>query len=168
MPEALKIVLFSMAAAIVYGILHDMVTAQLCVEYFTIAHPLIIPTESPFLLALFWGVFATWWVGLFLGTALALAARLGPAPKISLAGLRRSIILLMLLSAIAALIAGITGAVLITNGQAALPGEWPYLIQPERHATFFAVGLAHLTSYAAGGIGGLVLIVLTIVKRLRR
>ena len=37
--EAIRIALFATLAAIVYGIVHDQVTAHLCVEYFTIAHP---------------------------------------------------------------------------------------------------------------------------------
>jgi hypothetical protein len=168
MPEALKIVLFSMAAAIVYGILHDQVTAHLCVEYFTVAHPMIIPTRSPFLLALFWGVFATWWVGLFLGAALALAARLGPAPKIGLAALKRPIVILMILSGIAAFLAGAAGMVLVDHGLVAPSGWWPSAVPAERHAAFVADALAHLVSYAAGGLGGIVLIALTLWRRFTR
>ena len=57
--EAFKIVAFCIAAAVVYGILHDQVTAHVCVEYFTIAHPPVFPTESPFWLAVGWGIIAT-------------------------------------------------------------------------------------------------------------
>jgi hypothetical protein len=168
MPEAVKIVLFSMAAAMVYGILHDMVTANLCVEYFTVAHPMIIPTTSPFLLALFWGVFATWWVGLILGTGLALAARAGPSPRVTLGELRRSIVILMLLSGIAALLAGVAGAFLMANGSIALDLWLAESIPADRHVAFVADAAAHLASYAAGGLGGLVLIGLTIRTRLSR
>jgi hypothetical protein len=34
--ESLKIVVLCIVAAIAYGILHDQVTARVCVEYFTI------------------------------------------------------------------------------------------------------------------------------------
>ena len=61
-----------------YGVAHDLVTAHLSVEYFTVAHP-PIGTDDPFLLALVWGVLATWWVGVLLGVPLAAAARLGRA-----------------------------------------------------------------------------------------
>jgi len=50
--EAAKIVLLSMASAITYGIIHDQVTARICVEYFTIGHPPIFGTEDPTLLVL--------------------------------------------------------------------------------------------------------------------
>ena len=65
--ESLKIVLLCILSAILYGILQDQVTARVCVEYFTIGHPPVFNTESPTLLALGWGVIATWWVGLLLG-----------------------------------------------------------------------------------------------------
>jgi hypothetical protein len=165
MPEALKIVLFSMAAAMGYGILHDMVTAHLCVEYFTVAHPMIILTQSRFLLALFWGVFATWWVGLFLGAGLSLAARLGPAPKLTLAQLRRSIVILMILSGTAALLAGGAAMVLADHDMIVLSGWWPTAIPAERHAAFIADATAHLVSYAAGGLGGVFLIGLAAWRR---
>lgn len=57
------IVLFSIAAAIFYGIAHDQITARVCVEYFTIGHLPVFKTTSPTLLALGWGVLATWWLG---------------------------------------------------------------------------------------------------------
>ena len=59
MLEALKIVAFSVLCAVVFGILHDQVTAHVAVEYFTIAHPLVFPTEEPFWLAIGWGIIAT-------------------------------------------------------------------------------------------------------------
>jgi hypothetical protein len=40
-------------------------------------HPPVFATQSPTLLAFRWGVIATWWVGLFPGLFLALAARAG-------------------------------------------------------------------------------------------
>ncbi len=62
-------------AAISYGIVHDQITARICVEYFTVGHPRLTDSDLPTVLALFWGVVATWWVGLPLGLGLAFAAR---------------------------------------------------------------------------------------------
>ena len=163
--EPVRIVLFAMLAAVGYGILHDQVTAHLCVEYFTIAHPPVFPTESPFLLALGWGILATWWVGLGLGGALAAAARLGPAPRLGLADLRRPILLLMAASAVAALVAGLCGAFLAATGAVPLPAEWAAVIAPDRQIAFAAAAWAHSASYAAGGLGGLLVIVRTIRRR---
>ena len=53
---SVKIILSTLFAAISYGIIHDMITAHLCVEYFTIGHPKIIESESPVILALFAGI----------------------------------------------------------------------------------------------------------------
>jgi len=83
--ETLKIILLSVLAACVYGIVHDQITAQVCVEYFTVAHPPILGgTQSPLLLGLGWGIIATWWVGLPLGLIIAAAARVGGMPKITM------------------------------------------------------------------------------------
>src|SRR5881275_3656828 len=79
--ESAKILILSVAAAIAYGIVHDQVTAHLCVEYFTIGHPPVFGTTSPVLLAVGWGIIATWWVGLLLGVVLAVAAQAGSRPR---------------------------------------------------------------------------------------
>jgi hypothetical protein len=50
MKEGLKIILASVAAAIIYGIVHDQITARICIEYFTVFHPPVFLTQSPTLL----------------------------------------------------------------------------------------------------------------------
>ena len=52
--HALTIVVLCIGMAITYGILHDQVTARVCVEYFTIGHEPIFGTDSPTLLGLGW------------------------------------------------------------------------------------------------------------------
>jgi hypothetical protein len=79
--QAIGILLMSIVAAVVYGILRDQVTARVCVEYFTIGHPPVFHTDDPTLLAIGWGTIATWWVGAMLGVPLAIVARAGPWPK---------------------------------------------------------------------------------------
>lgn len=81
MTNALRIVRLAGAASVVYGILHDQVTARVCVEYFTIGHPSIFGTEDPTLLGIGWGILATWWAGPLLGVPPALAARWGPTAQ---------------------------------------------------------------------------------------
>src|SRR3954452_10909101 len=100
------------AAAVVYGLAHDQVTARVCVEYFTIGHPPIFATESPTLLGLGWGVLATWWVGLLLGIPLALVARLGPRPPRDARSLLRPLAILFGVTALCALLAALTGRAL--------------------------------------------------------
>jgi hypothetical protein len=50
--EFLKIVALCIVAAVVYGIVHDQVTARICLEYFTEFHPPVFLTSSPTLLGL--------------------------------------------------------------------------------------------------------------------
>src|SRR3954447_21650435 len=97
--QSALIVLLSIASAVAYGILHDQVTARVCVEYFTVGHPPVFPTESPTLLAIGWGILATWWAGLLLGIPLTLAARAGRRPKRSVRSLVRPVVTLLFVMA---------------------------------------------------------------------
>jgi hypothetical protein len=159
--QAIGIVLLSVLAAIVYGIVHDQVTARICVEYFTIGHPPVFDTDSPTLLGLGWGVIATWWVGLILGVPLAITARAGRYPKRPVAQLVRPIGVLLACMAVTALLAGLTGHVLARRGAIVL--NWPlaHLVPEEKHVPFLTDLWAHSASYLAGFIGGIVLIVVT-------
>jgi hypothetical protein len=49
----------------------DLVTANVAVAYFSVHHPRIIDTQNPWLLALIWGVAASWWFGLIGGILVA-------------------------------------------------------------------------------------------------
>ena len=153
------IVLLSIVMAVVYGILHDQVTARICVEYFTIGHPPVFGTEDPTLLGIGWGIIATWWVGLILGVPLAMVARFGSRPKRDARSLVRPLLALMGASAVCALVAGITGWTLASLGYVELVGYMADAVPSDRHVAFLADGFAHTASYAAGFIGGIVVIV---------
>jgi hypothetical protein len=165
--ETLKIVLFAIAAVVVYGVLHDLVTAHICVEYFTIAHPPVFATGSPSLLALGWGIIATWWVGALLGAGLAAAARIGSDPKIGLSELRLPIVTLMIVAAAFALLGGAVGAMLFSANLFDLPAKWSEAIPARNHIAFATVAGAHEASYGAAALGGLYLIGRTAVRRRR-
>src|SRR5438552_9368693 len=107
--ESLKIILLCILAAVVFGILHDQVTARVCVEYFTIGHPPVFHTDSPTLLALGWGVIATWWVGLPLGILLASSARVGTWPRISARQLISPMLILLVIMGVCAAFFGWRG-----------------------------------------------------------
>src|SRR5437899_8227771 len=85
--RTLAIILMCVIAAVAYGIVHDQVTARVCVEYFTVGHPPVFGTDDPTLLGLGWGIIATWWVGALLGVPLAVVARAGSRPKRSVGSL---------------------------------------------------------------------------------
>ena len=157
MPSGLRIVLLCVGAAIGYGLIHDQVTAHLCVEYFTVGHPLIVPSSNPTVLAFWWGAAATWWVGLALGIPLATAAQ-RVSPPLTASDLVRPVGIVLVVAGCAALLAGITGYILASRGVLHLEPWLASRIPPTHHATFFADWWAHITSYLAGIAGGGVLV----------
>ena len=130
--QAAAIIALCIGASILYGILHDQITARVCVEYFTVGHPPIFGTDSPTLLALGWGVIATWWVGLMLGVPLAIAARAGHRPRRDVRSLVRPIARLLLVMAACALAAGILGFLLAKSGVLILAERFAARVRTER------------------------------------
>ncbi|HEX2750749.1 MAG TPA: hypothetical protein VHM91_22280 [Verrucomicrobiales bacterium] len=160
-----KIILASILAAVIYGIVHDLITAHLCVEYFTIGHPRLIDSGSPVKLALFWGVAATWWVGLIIGIALACAARRGSRPKLRIRHLWRPLTILLAWMFVVAILAGLTGYLTGKTGLFYLAEPFATRISPEKHLAFLTVAWAHAGSYLAGFVGGIVLCIRTWKRR---
>jgi hypothetical protein len=163
--QAIAIVLISILAAVIYGVLHDQVTARVCVEYFTVGHPPIFRTDDPTLLGIGWGIIATWWAGPLLGGPLAVVARAGARQKRSAKSLIRPIAMLMGVNAVCALIAGGIGWLRAGRGVDSLSPWMAALVPAKEHASFIADYYAHLTGYSVGFLGGLV--VLAIVWRSR-
>ena len=149
-------------AAVVYGILHDQVTARICVEYFTVFHPVIMTSTSPTLLAIGWGILATWWVGAILGFLLAIAARVGHNPRLTARQLVLPVSIVLLAMGIAAAIAGVIGWHDTTPNMSIC-----YRDTPEFHARFTAVWSAHKMSYLAGEVGGILLCLYALFLRWR-
>jgi hypothetical protein len=159
--RSIAIVVMCIVSAIAYGIVHDQVTARICVEYFTIGHPPIFPTESPTLLGIGWGIIATWWVGLMLGMPLAIAARAGRRPKRGVRSLVRPISILLLSMCVCAFLSGMTGFVLGSIGAVYLLDPLASKVPRAYHARFLADLWAHSASYAVGLIGGIIVIINT-------
>lgn len=163
----LAIVLMCIFTCVAYGIVHDQITARICVEYFTIGHPPIFGTDDPTLLGLGWGVIATWWVGVILGVPLACAARLGPWPKCEPLTLVRPLLVLAGCCFGLAIVAGTIGGVAAANGWVVLIGWLADAVPKEKHTAFLIDGWAHGASYLAGFVGGVVLIIRVIRSRRR-
>ena len=159
--QFILIVVLCIVAAVMYGIVHDQVTARVCVEYFTIGHPPVLHTESPTLLGLGWGVIATWWVGLLLGIPMAIAARVGTRPKRSALSLVRPIGVLLAVMGILALVSGLIGYVLARQGVVFLVEPLASMVPAPKHVAFIADLWAHSSSYLVGFVGGIVLVVRT-------
>jgi hypothetical protein len=161
-----RIVLLCIAAAILYGLVMDQFTVRICLEYFTVAHPPVpfIPAHSPTLLALFWGVAATWWVGLLLGVPLALACRAGSPPRLEPRYVVRPLTVLLLVMGVCTLAAGSTGYILALQNVVS-PADFGIHIPEAARAGFVADAFAHLAAYAGGFIGGIVITILTVHRR---
>ncbi len=166
--QSLKIAALCIAAAILYGIMHDQVTTRVCVEYFTIGHAPIFRTDSPTLLALGWGVLATWWVGAMLAVPAVLVSRVGSWPTLNAVDLTRPIGYLLTAMAVASLLAGIAGYF-------AARADWVSLAEPlasrvpsDRHDRFLADYWAHNAAYGVGFVGGWAVCIGILVWRSRR
>ena len=160
------IILLCVGSAITYGIIHDSITARVCVEYFTIGHdPNVIPTDDPTLLAIGWGILSTWWVGLFLGIAVSIAARVGSRPKRTALSLVRPLIYLMLIMAFFATISGFAGFVLAKNKMITMTPELAEKVAHHKHAVYLACFFAHTASYWVGFIGGGIQIAIVWISR---
>lgn len=165
--DLLLVVALSVVAAVAYGIAHDLVTAHVCVEYFTIGHAGGPATDAPLAHALYWGVAATWWMGAGLGLLLGLSAVAGPCPARRPRDLLRPLAVLLLVMGAGALVAGLLGGWLASTGAVVLVGAWAERVPRGCHVRFLADLWAHNASYLLGGLGGLVLCVLTLRARLR-
>lgn len=156
--QPVAILLLCLFATITYGVAHDLITAHVCVEYFTIGHPPIFPTDDPVILGIGWGINATWWVGLILGAGLIVAARTGPNP-LGVRKLVRPVVLLMLGCGGCAAVAGVVGFALAEAGAVVLLEPLASEVPRGRHTRFLADLWAHTTSYAVGFLGGLAVMV---------
>ncbi|SIO58002.1 hypothetical protein SAMN05444166_5542 [Singulisphaera sp. GP187] len=152
-----RIVVLCIASAVAYGIVHDQITARVCIEYFTIGHPPVFLTASPTLLALGWGIIATWWCGLILGVPLALIARLGSRPKLTAADLRKPIAIQLVCMGMVAAIAGCSGYVAARAGWVELMEPLASEIPEPARVPFLADLWSHLASYGSGFLGGLLI-----------
>lgn len=168
MKHSFAIIAMSVVLAIAYGIVHDQITARICVEYFTIGHAPVFDTDDPTLLGLGWGVLATWWVGLLLGLPLAVMARIGNLPKRSADSLIRPIVRMMAFTAGCAFVSGIVGWLLARNGIVFVLDDLHDRVPREKHAAFLACFWAHSASYLVGFVCGVVLIIRVWIWRYRK
>ena len=129
----IAIVVLSILSCVAFGVMHDQVTARICVEYYTTGHPQVIPSEDPTALELVWAVIATWWVGLILGVPLAIISTYGPKPKRTVGSLVRPITFLLLGAAMAATLAGVVGYIAAILGWVPLTGDLTNEVPQDNH-----------------------------------
>jgi len=153
-----KIILLSFCAAVGYGVIHDLITTHVCIEYFSVAHPALFHTHSPVLLACGWGVVATFWMGLVFGTLLARASQSKGLPPVPISKLLKSIFALLTVMGLAATLAGFMGFELSRRSLISIPSAWAGLIPRPQTDRFMAVWFAHGASYLLGIAGALFII----------
>ena len=180
--EFWKIVGLCVLASVIYGVVHDQITARICIEYFTVFHPTIVDSEDPTVIGLVWGVVATWWMGLFLGVLVGLACVIGQWPALRARRLVGPLLILLAGMALSALLAGVVGwqvgeplarmAIQVGPPEARdrdprLPNpQMPTPWIPRANAKAFAADLAaHNASYFVGFWGGIGLGVYAVLKR---
>lgn len=164
--QSAAIIVLTLAGAVVYGIVHDEITARICVEYFTIGHPPVFSTDDSTLLGLGWGVIATWWVGLILGVLLAGSAQLGGWPRVSVGQLYWPLLITLICIGIVAACAGVVGHIAASKGQVYLVGPLVGRLPADRHVAFLTDLWTHVASYIGGAVGGLVLCGWVLVHRM--
>lgn len=150
-----RIVAVCILAAVVYGLVHDQITARVSLEYFTIGHPKVIDSKSPTLIGLVWGVIATWWMGLLLGVPLAACCRVGTRPRIRARDLLPWLGVTLGGMAVLAVLAGLAGEFAAAQGWLWLVGPLAEAVPKERHAAFLSAMWAHSASYGGGVLGGI-------------
>lgn len=158
MKDWLQIPLFATLASVTYGVVHNQFTARLSIEYFTIGHPQIVPSTSPTVVGLAWGVIATWWMGAGLGIVLTLCARLGSKrPRLGVADSKWPILIVLGVMAVSAIVSGSIGLTLAKSDGVVLIGRLAERVPEDRHDAFLGAMWAHVASYVTGALGGLVL-----------
>lgn len=158
--ESLKIIFLCILAAVIYGIIHDQVTARVCLEYFTVFHPPMFATQSPTLQGLGWGIVATWWAGAIVGVLLRSAARSGVRTRMTARQLFPFVVRLMVVMAACALAAGFAGYF-----WGSVPSDVAKVLPLALQRRFLFDWWTHSASYASGFIGGLILCALVWSKR---
>lgn len=177
----------SIAAASLYGILNDQVTARICPEYFTEgfhkdmmrrwngpilgrAKKVLDNTKSPTVIGLIWGPIATWWVGAALGVPAMLAARIGSHNQLNTADLIKPLAVTLAVTGAGAAFAGTVGYFKAKDAKFRNQFANNYFravsgVPENAMHGFITDAYAHQAAYGVGALSGLGLIGYIIHKR---
>lgn len=118
----------SITGAILFGIVHDLISIRISPAYYTIYHPELIASRNLNLIALSWGVVATWWIGLGAGVFLGLVATAGRLPINSPRDIRRAVTFIVASTAFSAIVAGLYCLVKRPTSPDFANDEWTTLV----------------------------------------
>jgi len=142
--QPIQIVVECILLACLLGIALDLITANVAVEYFTVHHPHVVDSQSPWVIALVWGIGASWWFGAIAGVVLA-ALNLRRSQPVSTSIIRgwmfRACVILWLV------MIGILAVSYVGIGF--LPIE-PKDAKFESNRRIMSVAFAHMTEYVLG------------------
>lgn len=162
----LSIILGSTGLAIAYGIIHDLVTAHVAVEHFTVHHVRLVASESPIVMALLWGVIATWWFGAGAGLLFALAAQIGDRlPKLGAHQVLRAEFRTLVGVWIGAMV--VLGGIYMFGISVFPESEKVDALDWRGDVKLMAVAVTHVYSYLANAVAGLALAVWILAKRIK-
>ena len=167
LPSWLKIIGLTSLMAMLYGLVHSQATALISLEYFTEGLPQLFTITSPLLLALLWGLVASWWYGLALGAVLALASSYGSYPKCSARSLRFPMTIALIVVGLSAYFVGVLGRDLARVGYVHILEPTASQVPAERHVAFLSVLWAHWASYITAAVATVVLALWIIWQRWR-
>lgn len=154
-------VALAVLAASLYGAINDQITATLAPEYFSVfkRHEFWWLLEEWGLVdaptriqAVAVGIAATWWFGLALGVALAIAGVAGRPQGLSTRSFLAAIDVTMLVTAGCSAVFG-AAAYLLAPAIRPTPQNWPFLEGITRVRAAFAVGWWHNGAYLGALIG---------------
>jgi len=166
------VILVATVIASIYGVGHDQVTYSISPEYYTkfkfiqfdLADPVAAQTMTqPRSAVVIVGVLATWWMGMFIGLILGLAALIFPDVETMFQSALQALALVLLITVLAGGIGGLYGHYVLAQRGV---NWWLPEHLVDRHA-FITVGSIHNFSYLGGVIGLLAGVIFLLLKNYR-
>lgn len=151
------IVILAVAMAVAFGVVHNLVTVQISPANFTIGHAQIVPTDSPVVLAIAWGIVTPFVAGLLVGVPLSMVATIGRRPQLSAAQLALPIAGLCMVMAIGSVVGGAVAYARARSGSHDVPQSLALRVPVQEFVPFASVRTAHAWAHRAGFAGGVVL-----------
>ncbi len=147
--------------AIAFGVLHDLFSAAVCKEYFTVHHPRLIESDHWLAMSFLWGFMATWWVGTLGGIWLAWCTQVGRAEPIPF---KRTMRAAVIAAAGVLVLAPITWFAIYRFGQKVIARN-PTDPPSELDVRAFSSGVMHMQSYTLAFLAFAVIGIAFVVKR---